>query len=298
MTTDNFNQMCANCGKGEEESSSLKKCGACMSVKYCSAACQKAHRSQHKKECTLRSAELHEVALFKQPPPLEDCPICFLRMPALRTGNRYQTCCGKRICSGCIHAITMTSGKNMCPFCRAPATTSDEEERERINKRMEVGDTVAIHNLGCHYHFGEKGLRQDRGKAFELWHRAAQLGCTKAYHNIGIAYFYGRGMERNEKKAIHYWELAAMGGDDLARNNLGSLEGRARNYDMALKHFMIAVGGGDNESLKLIKQLFMKGLATRDDYAKALKAYQAYISDIKSNDRDKAAAFSDEYHYY
>ena len=89
-----------------------------------------------------------------------------------------------------------------------------------------------------------------------------------------------------------------MGGDDLARNNLGSLEGRARNYDMALKHFMIAVGGGDNESLKLIKQLFMKGLATRDDYAKALKAYQAYISDIKSNDRDKAAAFSDEYHYY
>ena len=54
---------CANCGKGEENSIALKKCGACKMVKYCSLACQKAHRPQHKKECKKRAAELHEEAL-------------------------------------------------------------------------------------------------------------------------------------------------------------------------------------------------------------------------------------------
>ena len=73
---------CANCGKGEEESVSLKNCVACKMVKYCSRDCQKAHRSQHKKECRKRAAELHDEALFTQPPPqLEDCPICFQPLP-------------------------------------------------------------------------------------------------------------------------------------------------------------------------------------------------------------------------
>ena len=40
-----------------------------MAVKYCNRECQIAHRPQHKKECKQRAAELHEEALFKQPPP-------------------------------------------------------------------------------------------------------------------------------------------------------------------------------------------------------------------------------------
>ena len=146
-TTDNPTT-CANCGKGEEsESVALKNCVACKMVKYCSRDCQKAHRSQHKKECRERAAELHDESLFKQPPLPEDCPICFL--------------------------------------------------------------------------------------------------------------LYGR----------------------------------------ALKHFMIAVEGGSNLSLNMIQQMYMKGLATKDDYAKALRVYQAYLDEIKSDDRDKAAAYADRYKY-
>src|SRR6056300_1276851 len=97
--------ICANCGKGEDSSSSLKACTACKMIKYCSRDCQIAHRPQHKKECKRRAKEMHDEELFKQPPPLEDCPICFERMPTLRpTGSKYQTCCGKVICSGCMHA--------------------------------------------------------------------------------------------------------------------------------------------------------------------------------------------------
>ena len=39
------------------------------------------------------------------------------------------------------------------------------------------------------------------------------------------------------------------------------------------------------------------GHATKDDYAKALRAYQAYLAEIKSDQRDKAAAASADYRY-
>ena len=141
-------------------------------------------------------------------------------------------------------------------------------------------------------------MPQDYEKALELWHRAGELGYAKAYNNIGNAYFHGSGVERDVRKATHYGELGAVGGDTTARHNLGIVESNVDNMNRALKHYMIAVGSGYNDSLKYIKQLYMRGHATRDDYAKALRAYQAYLEEIKSDQRDKAAAFSDEYKYY
>ena len=45
------------------------------------ANCQRNHWPTHKQECKGRAAELRDEALFKDPPPKEDCPICFLPMP-------------------------------------------------------------------------------------------------------------------------------------------------------------------------------------------------------------------------
>ena len=77
MTT---NAYCADCG--EEGGASLKVCKSCMLVSYCNAKCQKNHWSKHRRDCKIRAAELRDEALFKDPPPKEDCPICFLPMPA------------------------------------------------------------------------------------------------------------------------------------------------------------------------------------------------------------------------
>ena len=211
MNTDNNDNMCANCGKGEEESVALKNCEACKMVKYCSRDCQKTHCPQHKKECRKRAAELRDEALFKQPPPEEDCPICFMRLPTLGTGWKYMSCCGKIICSGCIYAGAVTGDDCLCPFCRTPAPSSDDDVINRLEKRMGVGDAQAMYGLGCFYAYGMHGLPQNRDKALELYLRAGELGCTTAYHNIGNDYWHGRVVERNEKKVTHYSELAAMG---------------------------------------------------------------------------------------
>ena len=98
-------------------------------------------------------------------------------------------------------------------------------------------------------------------------------------------------------EALHYYELAAIGGSINARHNLGNAEFRAVNIDRALKHYMIAVRSGSNESLKIIKQLYTHGGVTKDDYMNGLKNYQAYLVEIKSDQRDAAAA-DEEYKYY
>ena len=189
-------------------------------------------------------------------------------------------------------------GVGLCPFCRTQTPTTDEEVNEQYKKRMKLDDAGAIYDVGCHYHNGDHGLPQNYNKALELWHQAAELGNRKSYYSIGAAYYCGNGVERDEKKAKHYSELAAMRGHVKARHNLGVLELNAFNMDRALKHFMIAAGCGDNDSLKNIKWMIMNGYVAKDVYANALRAYQAYFNEIKSPQRDEAAAFDDNYKYY
>ena len=241
--------------------------------------------------------------LFKQPPPKEDCPICFVRMPKVYTGYRYYPCCGKVICSGCVYAPVYDNQGNKvnnekCPFCRTSRPDSYEESLEREKKRMEKNDAIAIHNTGVHYLEGRNGFPQDLTKAFEFWYRSAELGNAKAYSSIGNVIAGRVACEVDMKKAIYFWELAAMGGCEVARYNLGDYEEQAGSMDNALRHFIIAVGSGEGDSLKRIQKLYSDGHATKDDYTGALKVYQSYLSEIKNPQRDKAAAADDGYRYY
>ena len=61
---------------------------------------------------------------------------------------------------------------------------------------------------------------------------------------------------------------------------------------------MIAAGCGHARSLEAVKQMYKDGESTKDDYAKALRAYQANLVQIKSSQRDEAAAFNNGYKYY
>ena len=293
--------ICANCGKGEEASIDLKTCTACKMVKYCSRECQISHRPQHKKECKRRAKELHDEKLFQLPPPLEDCPICMMRLPSLELGRVYMACCGKVICNGCVHTFRSRVTKkkdDVCPFCRTPLPTSVEEKMKRYKERSELNDEIAIYCLGVHYKKGENGLPQNTSKALELYHQAGELGSANGYYAMGNAYMFGEGgREVDEKKAIHYWELAAMRGNVDARYNLGIMEKNAGNMKRASRHFMTAVRDGDMISLENIKCLYSNSQATKDDYAKALRAYQAYLDEIKSDQRDEAAAYRDKRYY-
>ena len=229
--------------------------------------------------------------LFKQPARTEECIICCLPLPLQSTLHKYQTCCGKVLCLGCIHAAWMADNRKLCPFCRILGTTSDEEQLERFKKRAERGDACAIYNMGGMYYRGDMGLPQDYGKAVELALQAGDLGHSASYRNVGSAYYMGEGVERDLKKAKHYWELAAMGGNVDARHKLGFLECNAGNMKKAVMHYMISAGAGYDLSLEVIRELFSDGHATKDDYETALRAHKEANDEMKSDQRDAAVVY-------
>ena len=289
---------CAACGK-EGEEVSMNICNKCKMVHYCNVTCKKKHKSKHKKKCERRATELHDEALFNEPPPREDCPICMMPLSLEGEESTFQACCGKIICNGCIYAMVMEDIKkgkeleeHLCAFCRTPETSSDEEKIRRREKLVENGNVVAIFQLGNNYTNGSYGLQQDRVKAAELWLKAGELGCAEAYCKLGCMYAIGQGrVERDNKKAIYYLELAAMMGNVQARHFLGCTEVKAGNHQRTYKHFIIAARAGHPESLDKVKKGFMDNHVSKDEFEQTLRVYHERQARMKSDARDAAADF-------
>jgi hypothetical protein len=282
-----------------------------MFVRYCNAECQKKHWPTHKKECKQRAAELRDEALFKDPPPKDDCPICFLPMPnkllacislppatitsvpifnfaqanerlAKMEMEQYYSCCGKNICGGCVASFRKSENDDYCPFCNTDRDKTVEETVPEVMKRVEAKDAGAMCQLGCYYYDGSGGLQQDRAKAFELWKQAAELGDSQAHFHLGIHY-YQWGDSKKEK--FHY-EAAAMAGHGPARCNLGVMELKSGNTERATKHLTIAASTGDYNAMQCMIELFTQGAVSKESIDSTLAAYNNSCAEMRSEARD------------
>jgi len=238
----------------------------------------------------------NDELLFQDPPPKEECPICMLPMPhssgICGVHITYQPCCGKMLCYGCIMMSVEEREKgklkDCCAFCRLPTSKTNKELVKRINKRMKLNDAEAFFMLGGFCYHGMRGVPKNTKKALELWKQGAELGSISAHYNIGNTYFYGRGVEHDMGKAMHHYRLAAIGGHEKARCNLGGIEERNDNHRRAMKHFIIAASAGDELSLTAVGKGYRNGFVTKDVYAITLRAHQSSCDDMKSKERTKA----------
>lgn len=90
-------------------------------------------------------------------------------------------------------------------------------------------------------------------------------------------------------KSIYHLEEAAIGGHPNARHNLGALEDLRGNTYKAAKHFIIAANLGFDGSLKTLRKYYQEGKVRKEDFAAALRAYQAAVEAAKSPQRAAAA---------
>jgi len=225
---------CASCGTSECDDIKLKTCTACKLVKYCSVECQKKHRSQHKKACKKKVAEIRDDLLFKQPEISHygDCPICLLPFPIDEKISRsaVMACCIKTICNGCAYANALREDKeslgHKCPFCRHPAPKSKEEAEVIAMRRIEAKDPVAMAQMGT-----KRLIEGDFSGAYEYWAKAAELGDAGAHYHLAVMYDEGQFVEKDMKKAMYHWEEAAIAGHPGARHNLGCYEGNRRKRE-------------------------------------------------------------------
>ena len=117
------------------------------------------------------------------------------------------------------------------------------------------------------------------------------------YHNLGLDYDFGTltAVEIDKKKAHHFYTLAAIMGNMRSRYNLGRLDLNEGNHQRATKHFLIAARAGHDKSLGLVKDGFMGGHITKDEYEDSLRAFHKQTCETKSDKRDAAARRIEEY---
>jgi len=254
-----------------------------------------------------------KLSLFAQPGPREDCPVCYLTLPE-SNGCQYQACCGKVLCLGCIKGVideqikkNRTKKKKgsksnklpSCPFCRKPVVASMKENVSRLKRRAynNPDDYEALSILGYWYSEGQgEIIPQNVTHGIKLLLLAAQLGSADVYASLGDAYnpmlvengMYP-GIERNILTSIDYYERAAIGGDMIARFNLGVLNMKFF-FDprITMKHFQIAASQGHDEALEAVKSGYMTGDVTKDEFEAALRANYDSKTAVKSIQRMNA----------
>ena len=233
--------------------------------------------------------ERHDKQLFTQPDSsyLGECPLCCLPLPLDAKKSTLMSCCCKIICNGCERANKKREIKQgleqRCAFCREPSPDTDEETEKRIMERVKKKDPVALTKMGKR-HFNEG----DFGKALEYLTKAAELGDADAHCGLAILYYNGYGVEKDMEKTVYHWEQAAIGGHPVARASLAVQEMKNGRFDRAVSHLIIAANLGHDTSLQEVKGLFVQGKASKEDYAAALRGYQAAVGAAKSAERDKA----------
>ncbi len=279
---------CASCGQAEVDDIKLKMCNdGCDLVKYCCDVCRiNNHREQHEEECKKRETDLFTML---DSSCYGDCPICCLPLPII-VKNVFMSCCSKRICRGCDYANQKREFEagleNRCAFCREPMPESDEEAGKKTMKRIKKNCPVAMTEMGKR--------RRDEGDyktALEYFTKAAELGDAGAHFNLSVAYWTGEGVNKDTEKEVYHLEEAAIGGHPHARHNLGCNELDNGRYERAKKDFIIAANLGYHDSLKQLREGYANGHASKEEYADALRAYQAALEETKSAERKVAEAY-------
>ena len=254
--------------------------------------------------------------LFKTPPKI-NCAICLLPMSFDRPKwFRYRICCGKLICSACNYESarvdilvgvrqdrrkgqTSKVSLSACPFCRAKTGGSDEEEIAGLESRAHKKDEKALFQLAQYYRFGRCGLSKDVAKSLALEHKAAELGSADACYNLAKRYNpYSdsefrpedreNGITPSKEKMHYYYEEAAKRGDLRARYCLGleAIRGNRRNYTLAIRHWMISVAQGHDNSFEALKMERHFGRITEEEYENIKDIYDNGKEEMKSKERD------------
>ncbi len=66
-------------------------------------------------------------------------------------------------------------------------------------------------------------LRGDHPTALKEWRPLAEQGNADAQFNLGVMYYFGRGVRQDYKEAVRWYRLAAAQGHATAQYKLGSM---------------------------------------------------------------------------
>lgn len=248
--------------------------------------------------------ELEGADLFQPIPPTEDCPICCIPLSRISTNCQYHTCCGKRICLGCVgendeHIKAQNEKKaaknkpllpDSCPFCRS-IPNSCEQVKRQLELRAQKNDAFACFELGRRYlHGSADGYPVDEAKGLDCLIRAVDLGSAEACFEI--AECYGEELSVDGTRIKLFLKIGALRGCIESRNEIGKREYIAGNFKLSMHHWRLSAEGGNQSSLNRLKGIYNgnkpgKEFITKDDLDWAYRVCHEAQMEFKSESREK-----------
>jgi hypothetical protein len=275
--------VCAHCGKvGELDT--MKRCGRCRRVCYCSVECQKLHwkRGGHKNVCGKEggsgtSSNGASASGGVDAPLQHPCPIC-LDVEDY-AGEQPGMCfsCGQLFCGSCKKSLEQR-GVASCPTCRAELAAPAKEEVRRLRQLLARPDgrhtPIAQSNLGVSYEHGT-GVVQNPAEAVRWYRLAADQGYAHAQYNLGVYYEDGTGVAQDVAEAVRWYRLAADQGYARAQYNIGVCyengTGVAQDGAEAVRWYRLGADQGDAHAQYNLGASYHNGAGVPRDSAEAAR---------------------------
>lgn len=168
---------------------------------------------------------------------------------------------------------------------------NDYEQIGRLDKMIEWyirgvegGDSTSVFNLAWSYENG-KGVPKDAVKAFDLYHKTAEMGRTEGKRNVGRCYFYGIGTREDKVKALEWFRKAAEGRDGYSQYHIAKcydegIGGVAQDFAQSRSWAEKAVQNGYNNAKYYVGKGYYYGYGVKQNYSIAFRN----LSDIKNAD--------------
>ena len=138
----------------------------------------------------------------------------------------------------------------------------------------------------------------DYATALRLIRPQAEKGNSSAQYRLGLMYFLGRGVARDDAETVKWYRLAAEQGNAKAQLGLGLMyengAGVSQDYAEAAKYYTLAADQGDARAQFSLGRMYRRGKGVPLDYVLAYEWFDLAASrSSEDNWRDMAVKFRD-----
>lgn len=154
-----------------------------------------------------------------------------------------------------------------------PKRKYQELDLSSLERLAQESDGDARYELGVRYFTGT-GVEKNETRAFSYWLQAAKSGHLESENEVGVCFAKGEGTDKDMSQAAAWYSKAAAEGSGDAADSMGVryLYGRdlPQDSERAFHWFQRGAALGNNEAVHALASCYFRGIGTPKDKAKAI----------------------------
>ncbi len=176
-----------------------------------------------------------------------------------------------------------TAQSQRCLSSTTEGSEMSKEKKDNIRSLANQGDAEAQFILGRMYAKGQGVQRNDK-KAVKWYQLVANQGIAEAQVRLGTMYEAGRGVPQDYKKAMELYERVAKQGNAEAQAKLGTMYAKGRgvpqNYKKAVEWYRLAADQGNAEAQVSLGVMYEYGQGVPQNYKEAVEWYRLATENV------------------